>query len=223
MVEKRLVFHSLETIFVECLFVDFRGKRLFGNKAWVISASNKIKLKRWAFVSCWYVQPHFHLSSERDHRQDLAAGGGTFWKYSIGCMQQLVGRPLRWRRPCFRDTSSQRWAFELSFYSHLFSSVAKNFVWEGPVSDVVSRWRLSNSWKLTWSASKNPSMFVSGGRHDLLGFIIAAALHLLSSTVYCKMNDLSWQRINTTFPKLVYSNFICFLVLTLFDQGAHHI
>jgi len=26
------------------------------------------------------------------------------------------------------------------------SSAAKNFVWEGPVNDVVSHWRLSNSW-----------------------------------------------------------------------------
>jgi len=49
---------------------------------------------------------------------------------------------------------------ELSLYSHLFSSAAKNFVREGPVNDIVSRWRISNSWKLTWSASRNPSMFV---------------------------------------------------------------
>jgi len=112
---------------------------------------------------------------------------------------------------------------ELSFYSYLFCSAAKNFVREGPVSDVVSRWRLFNSWKLTWSASKNPSMFVSRDGDDLSGFIIAAALHLLSSTVYCKMNDLSWQRINTSFSMVIFSNFICFLVLTLFDVGAHHI
>ena len=35
-----------------------------------------------------------------------------------------------------------------------------------------------------------------GGGHDLFGFIIAAALHLLSSTVYCKTHDilgLSWR------------------------------
>jgi len=43
------------------------------------------------------------------------------------------------------------------------SSAAKNFVREGTVNHVVSHWRLSNSWNLILSPTKNLSKFVSVG------------------------------------------------------------
>jgi len=40
-----------------------------------------------------------HLSySSQARRQDLAAGGATFFKYSIGCMQQS-GENVKWGAP----------------------------------------------------------------------------------------------------------------------------
>jgi len=51
---------------------------------------------------------------------------------------------------------------EICFCLPSTSSAAKNIVREGPVNDVVSRWRLSHSWKLIQNTSKNLSKFVSG-------------------------------------------------------------
>ena len=123
----------------------------------------------------------------------------------------------------FREYTKQ-----LKMLGPICSSAAKNFVREGLVNDVVSHWRLSNSWKLMQNTSKNLSKFVSKGamassaslwlRHCQVGHVYLTYGFTLGKYLFCGGVFWPWRS-----PHYDVSLCKTFLILKLNTQYSQNL